>query len=362
MNKIATSYFTNLPDKAIDVRYAARCYLSIKCEIAVLLLFFCSSSHTLTLQDPAGTSTRLTRKAQIFAKMPIAESDCSQVLRLANAQHVIFNVICGSFWQPFFSKYLLKHKWDRLAFAEIHSRLKAWGEDVQQNWKVSTLRMLDQLDDGVDVGEQVDAIISERVVAYLHPLLDDSRADQFTDDLKVIFTDAIELGKMAERDQSPVYIDTTPSMNDPDGWKEYLAEDYEMSDSSELSANSPIMDSPFEPLFVAPKIFRRAARAAARAASRGLATTSTTTTAIPSRPEIEVIQPGLALFPRTGIFLEGSSGWQKISSAGREAAKNINGKARRQSMNMSITSSATTLRSPTQPSKKWSPEGAQDYN
>lgn len=358
MNKIATSYFTNLPDKAIDVRYAARCYLSITCEIAVLLLFFCSSSHTLTLQDPAGTSARLTRKAQVFAKIPIAESDCSQVLRLANAQHVIFNVISGSFWQPFFSKYFLKNKWDRLPFVEIHSRLEAWGEDVQQNWKVSTLRIFDQLDDRVDVGEQVDAIISEKVVACLRPLLDDSRTDQFMDDLRVIFTDAIELGKMAERDRSPVYIDTTPSVNDPDGWKEYLDEDYEMSDLSELSANSPTMDSPFEPLFVAPRIYRRAARAA----PRGLATTSTTTTAIPSRPEIDVIQPGLALFPRTGIFLEGSSSWQKISNAGREAAKNINGKARRQSMNTSITSSATTLRSPTQPSKKWSPEGAQDYN
>jgi hypothetical protein len=30
-----------------------------------------------------------------------------------------------------------------------------------------------------------------------------------------------------------------------------------------------------------------------------------------SRPEVEVIQPGLALFPGTGIFQKGASDWQK---------------------------------------------------
>jgi hypothetical protein len=320
---------------------------------------FYSSSHTPILQDPVGTSTRLGRKTPSFAKVPIANSECSLVLRLANAQHVIFNVICCSLWQPFFSKYLWKHKRDRLALLEIYSHLAACGEDFQQNWKVSTLKILDQLDDAVDVGELVDNLIQENVIACVQPLLDDNRADQFKDELKVVFTEAIELGKKVERYQSPVYIDMTPSVSDREGWKEYLSEDYEMGDASDLSATSPTMDSAPEPLCVSPKIFRLAARVAPTA----IATTSTTATATAtaSRPEAEVIQPGLALFPSTGIFQEGASDWQRISSAGREVARNINGKARRQSMSTSVTSSGIMPRSPP-PSKRWSREGTREYD
>jgi hypothetical protein len=207
--------------------------------------------------------------------------------------------------------------------------------------------MLDQLDDAVDVGEQVDDLITEKVIACLQPLLDDSQADQFKDDLKVVFTDAIELGKIAERDQSPVYIDRIPSVSDRDGWKEYLSEEYETSDASDLSATSPTMDSPPEPLFVSPKIFRWAARAVATAiattSATATATAAATTTATASRPEVEVIQPGLALFPGTGIFQEGASDWQRISSAAREVARNTNSGARRQSITMSITSPGIML-------------------
>lgn len=326
---------------------------------------FCFS-HTLTLQDPVGTSTRLARKSPIFAKIPIADSGCSEVLRLASVQHVIFNIICGRLWHPFFSKHLWKHKGDRSALQEIYSRLEACGNNVQQNWKVSTLKSLDQLDDGLDTGEQVDELIAEWVVAHLQPLLDDSRAGQFKDELKVVFTDAIELGKTVERDQSPVHIETAPSLNDPDGWKEYLSDEYEMSDATDLSATSPTMDSPPEPLFVSPKIFRWKTRAAATALAKtsapAAATGATTPTTTAGRPEIELIQQGLALFPSTGIFQEGALEWQRISTAGREAAKNINGKARRPSMSTSMTGSGTMPRSPTQPSKRWSREGTRDFD
>ena len=246
---------------------------------------FYSSSHTSFLQDPVRTSTQLGRKAPMFAKIPIADSECSQVLRLANAQHVIFNVICGSLWQPFFSKYLWKTKQDRSTLTKIYLHLAGRGEDVQQNWKVSTLKMLDQLDDGVDVGEQVDDLIEEKVIACLQSLLDDSQADQFKDDLKVVFLDAIELGKIAERDQSPTYVDRIPSVSDRDGWKEYLSEDYEVSDVSDLSATSPTTDSPPESLFVSPKIFRRTARAAATAA---IPTNSATATTVAAATTIEM--------------------------------------------------------------------------
>jgi hypothetical protein len=324
----------------------------VKWEIAVVILCFCSPSHALTLQDPVATSKSLTRRAPSFAKVPISKSECSDVLRLANAQHVIFNVICGSLWQPFSSKHLLKSKWDRSAFVEIHARLAAHGEDVQQNWKASTLKILGELDDGVDVGEQVDAMISNKVVGCLQPLLDDSKAGQFTDELKAVFMDAIELGKMAERDPLPVYIDTTPSGGDPEGWKEYWEGDDEIGDRTDLTANSPTMDSP-EPLFVTPKIFRRGAGAAAPPGSATSATAATVTT---------VIHPGVALFPRTGIFQEGSSEWERISSAGREAAKNANGKARRYSTSTSMTNSGIPPRSPQQPSRKWSREGARGFD
>jgi hypothetical protein len=73
------------------------------------------------------------------------------------------------------------------------------------------------------------------------------------------------------------------------------------------------------------------------------ATAAATTTTTASRPEIEVIQPGLALFLGTDIFQEGTSDWQRISSAAREVARNTNGRARRQSVTVSITSSGIML-------------------
>jgi hypothetical protein len=62
-----------------------------------------------------------------------------------------------------------------------------------------------------------------------------------------------------------------------------------------------------------------------------------------SLPEVEVIQPGLALFPGTGIFQEGASDWQWISSAAQEVAMNANGRERRQSITMSTTSPGIML-------------------
>jgi hypothetical protein len=323
--------------------------------LCFFLLFF---SRFLASQDPVATSKNLARRASNFAEVPISNSECSQVLRLANAQHVIFNVICGLLWQPFSSKHLLKSKWDRSALVKIHARLAAHGEDVQQNWKVSTLKILAELDDdGVDVGEQVDAMISEKVVACLRPLLDDRVLVPFADELKAVFVDALELGKVAERDRWPVYVDTTPSGVDPEGWKEYWDEDDEICDRIETSASSPTTGSP-EPLFVTPKIFRRGAGAGAAAmgGGPGSATSATAATAT------TVIHQGLALFPGTGIFQEGLSEWERISSAGREAAKNATGKVRRQSTSTSMTNSGTLPRSPQQPSRRWSREGARGFD
>jgi hypothetical protein len=43
-------------------------------------------------------------------------------------------------------------------------------------------KILDRLDDAVDVGEHVDDLITQKVIACLQPLLDGSQADQFKDD------------------------------------------------------------------------------------------------------------------------------------------------------------------------------------
>ena len=83
--------------------------------------------------------------------------------------------------------------------------------------------------------------------------------------------------------------------------------------------------------------FRWAARVAATAMPAAPAT------ATASRPEVEVIQPGLALFPGTGIFQEGASKWQRISSAAQEVARNINGRARKKIITMSSTSPGIML-------------------
>lgn len=311
----------------------------------------------MILQDPVATWFRLKRYAPGFAKVPIADSECSRVLRLANAQHIVFDVISTSVWQPFFSPYLWKHKRDNPSLAEIYSRLAALGEDIQHNWKVSTLKILDQLDDKVDVGELVAELIDQRVIGPLRPLLDDSQLGPFKDELKVVFAEAIKLGRLAERDRSPVYFDTTPSMNNRGGWKEYLSEDYDMmSEEANLTPTSSTSEVFLEPLFVSPKIFRK------EKGGRSLATATTSVNATAGREEAELIQPGVALFPDTGIFQEGVMDWQRIRRAGREAAKNTNGKGRRSSVSTSVTGLGIVPRSPLEPSNRWPRQGTQDFD
>jgi hypothetical protein len=313
----------------------------------------------LIVQDPVNTSDRLQRKAgRAFTKVPIANSECSRILRLASVQHTIFSTISGSVWQPFFSLHLWKHKEDKSSLPEIYSSLAAHGEDVQHNWKVSTLKILTQLDDKVDVGKFVDKLIDSKIIATLQPLLDDIQLEPLTDDLKAVFIDAIELGRTAERDQSLVCYDTSPSMSDRVGWKEYLSEEYEMmGDAADLSTTLSTSDFLPEPLFVSPKIFRKVKRA-------GLTGTATTpvTTAPECREEVEVILPGVALFPDTGIFQEGATDWQRIRGAGREAAMNTNGKVRRSSTNPIGTGLGMVPKSPLEPSKRWSRQGTQDFD
>lgn len=303
-----------------------------------------------------GTSDRLSRKAPSFARVPIAMTECSQTLRLANAQHIIFEAISGSVWHSFFSPYLWKHKRDNSSLSEMYLCLADDGEDFQHSWKVSTLKALDKLDDKVDVEELVDNVIDQAVITALQPLLDDGRVDQFKDDLKAVFAEAIDLGRIAQRDDSPVYFEKTPSLNDSAGWKEYSSEDYAISDAASLSPTSPTSDIPLGPLYVSPKIFRKGERV------NPTATATTSVTAPAGRSEVEVIQPGVALFPGTGIFHEGAMDWQRIHGAGRELAKNINGKGRRTSLSTSGTGLGILPRSPQEASKRWSRQGTREFD
>jgi hypothetical protein len=290
-----------------------------------------------------------------FEKVPIAISPCSQDLRLANSQHVIFDALQKSVWQPFFSPYLWRQTDDTAvtstALTEICSRLGADGADFQHNWKVSTLKILDHLDEKEGVGRLISHLVDANVVSPLMPLLDDAHVNSFREDLKELFTEAIALGREAERDQSMVYVETVPStLKGREGWKEYLTstEEYDTRDASDLSAVSPTSGFLPKPLFVSPKVFRKV---------KDIGSEATTAT---GSSKVELIQEGVALFPDTGIFHMGASDWQRISGASAEAAKNNGGSwLRRSSTSTTVTGPGM---SPASPSTTWLRRGTHTYD
>lgn len=225
--------------------------------------------------------------------------------------------------------------------SEIYFCTAQCGEDVQRRWRVSTLKALKQLDAAADVSGMAGQIVDQHIVAPLYELLDQNQADKFKNDLKGIFVNAIELGRIVESDEMPVYLDRAPSISERDGWREYSTEKYEAEDTDGLSPDSTITRMVREPLCVQPRIFRRSGKATA-STSGGDGTT-------------EVIQPGVALFPDTGIFQDGASQWQKIYNAGMEAARSVSGKGKSHSRNTSISHSAlgTSPRTPVQSSTAW---------
>jgi hypothetical protein len=262
------------------------------------------------LQDLAGTSERLKKKAADVLRTSLLESDCSQILRLASVQHIIFDVICNQIWQPFFSEYLWKHNGARSILESLYVRLAADGDQVQRNWKVSTLKMLDQLDATSD-SLQLMEVLTEEVIEPVRPLLDEHQVEQFRTELRQLFTKAVELGKAVERDRLPIQISREPSSSDTKGWQEYSQGLYEANDSG---LPSPPMESQV-PLYVTPRAYRPA--------------TETT-------PEL-LIRAGSALFPHTGIFQESMIEWQQMKNAVREATQRIS-KSRKMSTSSTVMS------------------------
>lgn len=245
---------------------------------------------------------------------------------------------------------------------DIYTGLAACGKDIQQNWKVSTLKILSQFDDKVDARHVPDGLIDPRMMTALNLLLDGQDVEGFLADLEKVFVEAIDVGQLAERDESPIYIDTNPSMNDPLGWKEFLNEDYQiLGDNSPSSPTSPTAGVSLKPLLVSPKIYRLKKKTASTTTSPTAAPSSHTTA---NGDEIEIVRPGYALFLDTGIIQEGLLEWQRIKGAGREAATRPNTSGRRSSSVLlsSGLGISGTPRSPLEASRKWPGAGTLEYS
>ncbi|ETI21038.1 hypothetical protein G647_07381 [Cladophialophora carrionii CBS 160.54] len=318
---MATAYFANLPETASD--------------------------------DPVATSNSLDRIG--FRRVPITNSPCARWLRLAISQHVIFKAIHESVWQPLFSQHLWKCTKDSHAtLKEIYSGLATEGPDFQHDWKVSTLKMLGRLDEKADVDHLITETVEGKVVNPLKSLLDRAHIESFRNDVKALLTDAIALGREAERDQSPVYVDTSPSLlKDSNGWKEYLSssEEYDTSDGADPSVASPGSDLDPKALFVSPKIFREMMEIGSEAKATGSF-------------KLELIQMGVALFPDTGIFHQGEMEWNRVRSTIKEAARSSGGWMRRSSTSTTATGLGISPISPStiSPSKNWPQQGPQGFD
>jgi hypothetical protein len=283
-------------------------------------------------------------------------------LRIATAQHVVFSTICDWVWQPFFSSYLWNNKqWNNKQWndkqscsplTKIYSRLAPDGENFQQNWKISTLKGLADLDESVDTRDLFKELIDHKVITPLRPLLDDEQLEQFESDLKDLLRQAVELGKLAERDQFGVVLDRKPTLSNCDGWQEKLTDE----DGTDMLDGSPTGQATTtfhpRPLFVSPKIYREGRPAQMKPLPALPPLTASTV-----EGQIELIQPGIALFPDTGIFQKAWSEHQIYQDRSKELlVRDGNGRGRRASTTTSLANSTILQRSPVQlqPSSSWS--------
>ncbi|OAG37155.1 hypothetical protein AYO21_08690 [Fonsecaea monophora] len=290
------------------------------------------------LQKPADTSDKVCQINPIFKQIPIAESECSVMLRRAAAEHIIIKFICDTFWRPFFSEYLVSSHVNDSVFPTMHSGMAEAGRAFQHRWKVATLKTLDTLDETNIANAQVEIrkLVEQEIIRPLQILVDDSQA--FLSDLNQIFPLAIDLGKAAERDQMNIIIDKTPYVSEQDsgGWIDWLDESYEPDYGSDESPSSPTSSITAaslvvrkDPLLTSPKILRQ----------------------VETNGEMELILPGRAIFPERGIFQEGALQWQKIRNASSEVARAMNGMGRRQST--STVGLGMSMQSPMKTSIQW---------
>ncbi|OAP54923.1 hypothetical protein AYL99_10623 [Fonsecaea erecta] len=328
----------------LPVEHYAQRYTALVDSVAKLTHEYFSELPEEALDDPTYTYKQLRKKRSTFDPVPITQSECARVLRLGIVQNIIFNAIRETVWPPFFSRSLWKNKKDRSLIYDIYLRLASDGEEIQNDWKVSTLKVLDRMDNGVDVGDKIGLAIELHVVQILEPLLGERKTD-FGNELKNIFARAMELSQEARRDRSPVCFDINPSADSGKGWKEFS----EGFDIEEAPNPPPVVfrEKPFEPVCVVPRLYRKR-----------------DPTASPDAAENELVYPGVALFPSTGIFKQGMMEWEGLVQAEREIRKAYNGKARRASavsfptgMGMGM-SALTSLR----PSTTWAGPPIAEFN
>ncbi|OCT49040.1 hypothetical protein CLCR_04651 [Cladophialophora carrionii] len=290
------------------------------------------------LMRPADISEKVCHQNRIFEQIPIAESECSVMLRRAAAEHIVISFICDTIWRPFFSEYLVSSHVHDSVLPTMHSGMAEAGRDFQHRWKVATLKTLDKLDNmnKTNGQDEIWKLVDQQIMGPLRYLLGDPQA--FLSDLTQIVSQAIELGKAAERDQMKLIFDQAPSVSEQNSgwWIDWLDESYEPdygTDQSPSSPTSTITTASLivrtEPLLTSPKILRQ----------------------VETSEEIELILPGRAIFPERGIFQEGALQWQKIRNASSEVARARNGIGRRQST--STAGLGMSAQSPMQPSILW---------
>jgi hypothetical protein len=281
--------------------------------------FWDLTNHYLLAKNPTVTHDKLGKKTKVFSKIPILDTPYSQVLRVACVKHIIFDAICDRLWQPFYSEYLL----DKLkatggtVMTEIYTGLEIEGDQVQRHWKCSTLKVLDRLDDSSDPPFVLNLVVGE-VIDTLRPLLDDRQIAQCQEELRQLFIKAVEFGKTAERDRTPIQTSRDPSLEDPVGWIEC----FEGKIEDDVTAVSPmVLVEPPAALYVTPKIYRPKT----------------------AEQEEQVLCAGSVLFPNTGILQEGWAEWESFKKESRELASKY-GRERKMSMDstlMSVMSSPT---------------------
>ncbi|KAJ9607041.1 hypothetical protein H2200_008113 [Cladophialophora chaetospira] len=290
------------------------------------------------LQKPAETSEKLCHINRLFEQIPIAESECSMMLRRAIAEHIIIEFMCDKIWRPFFSEYLVSSHVSNSLLPTIHSGMAEAGRDFQHRWKVATLMTLDKLDETHKAkGEhEIGKLVDHQIMEPLRHLLDNPPV--FVSAISQIFSKATELGKATERDRMNIIVDNTPytSQQNSGEWIDWLGGSYEPDYWSDESPSSPAstvttlsMVVRTDPLSISPKILHQAE----------------------TDGNIELILPGRAIFPERGIFQEGFLQWQKIRNASSEVARARNGMDRRQST--STVGLGMNVQSPTKMSTLW---------
>ena len=280
------------------------------------------------------TSEKLCQINPVFEQIPIADSECSVLLRQAAAEHIIVIFMCDRLWRPFFSEYLVSSHVHDSVLPAICSGMAEAGRDFQHRWKVATLKMLDKLDNTNKTKGQHEIwkLVDQQIMAPLRYLLNDPQA--FLSDLNHIVSQAVELGKAAERDQMKIIFNQAPYVSEQSsgGWIDCLEESYEPDYGTEESPSSPTSTTTTttaslivrtEPLLTSPKILRQ----------------------VGTNEEFELILPGRAIFPERGIFQEAALQWQKIRNASSDVARARTG--------TSTAGLGMSMQSSMQPSSLW---------